>query len=94
MIWNGQNVCIGIGVALPCLDALITEGTEKKERGTITSIYSSMRFIGVALGPPIIALLMKQSTNIMFYLLTGLCLLASIVILTAIKPSQEGSDSA
>ncbi|MBA2872703.1 ACDE family multidrug resistance protein [Anoxybacillus calidus] len=85
---------IGIGIALPCLDALITEGIEKKERGTITSIYSSMRFIGVALGPPIIALLMKQSTNVMFYLLTGLCLLASIVILTAIKPSIEGSDSA
>ncbi|HZG61371.1 MAG TPA: MFS transporter [Anoxybacillus sp.] len=85
---------IGIGVALPCLDALITEGIEKKERGTITSIYSSTRFIGVALGPPIIALLMKQSINVMFYLLTGLCLLASIVILTAIKPSQEGSDSA
>jgi ACDE family multidrug resistance protein len=80
---------IGIGIALPCLDALITEGTEKKERGTITSIYSSMRFIGVALGPPMIALLMKQSANGMFYLLVGLGLLASIVALTAIKPSME-----
>jgi MFS transporter, ACDE family, multidrug resistance protein len=80
---------IGIGIALPCLDALITEGIEKKERGTITSIYSSMRFIGVALGPPIIALLMKGSTNGMFYLLAGLGLLASIVALTAIKPSME-----
>ncbi len=53
---------IGIGAALPCLDALITEGIEKEHRGTITSLYSSMRFIGVAIGPPIIALLDQQST--------------------------------
>ncbi|RNB67258.1 hypothetical protein EDM52_22920 [Brevibacillus invocatus] len=38
-------------VALPCLDAFITEGIKKEERGTISAIYSSMRFIGVALGP-------------------------------------------
>ncbi|MDH4618941.1 MFS transporter [Brevibacillus sp. AY1] len=42
---------IGIGVALPCLDAFITESIKKEERGTISAIYSSMRFIGVALGP-------------------------------------------
>jgi ACDE family multidrug resistance protein len=40
---------IGIGVTLPCLDSLITEGIDKTERGTITSIYSFMRFIGVRL---------------------------------------------
>jgi len=83
---------IGIGIALPCLDALITEGIEKEERGTITSIYSSMRFVGVALGPPAVAVLMKQSDSMMFYILTGLCLLAGIVILTGIKPSKEGSE--
>ena len=46
---------IGIGVGLPCLDAFITSGIEKEERGTVSSIYSSMRFIGVAAGPPIMA---------------------------------------
>ena len=40
---------IGIGMALPCLDALITQGIEKEQRGTVTSFYSSMRFIGVAM---------------------------------------------
>ncbi|MFP3359982.1 MFS transporter, partial [Planococcus sp. SIMBA_143] len=35
---------IGIGMSLPCLDALITEGVKKEERGTITSLYSSTRF--------------------------------------------------
>src|SRR5699024_5094502 len=44
---------IGIGIVLPCLDAFITSGIEKDQRGTVSSIYSSMRFIGVALGPPV-----------------------------------------
>jgi ACDE family multidrug resistance protein len=80
---------IGIGVGLPCLDALITEGIEKKERGTITSIYSSMRFIGVAAGPPIIALLMKQSNHWIFILLSGLSIIAALVAFFAIKPSTK-----
>lgn len=47
----------GIGATLPCLDALITEGVDKKQRGTITALFSSMRFIGVSLGPPVVSLL-------------------------------------
>jgi MFS transporter, ACDE family, multidrug resistance protein len=81
---------VGIGASLPCLDALITEGVEKEERGTISSIYSSMRFIGVAAGPPIIALLLKHSTHWIFVLLSSLSILAAIVALFAIKPKAEG----
>ncbi|MEH7437027.1 MFS transporter [Neobacillus drentensis] len=80
---------IGIGISLPCLDALITEGIEKEERGTISSIYSSMRFIGVAAGPPIIALLLKQSSHWIFILLSSLSILAAIVALMFIKPQSE-----
>ena len=80
---------IGIGISLPCLDALITEGIEKEERGTISSIYSSMRFIGVAAGPPIIALLLKQSSHWIFILLSSLSILAAIVALLFIKPQSE-----
>lgn len=79
---------IGIGVALPSLDALITEGIEKEERGTITSIYSSMRFIGVALGPPIVALLIKKSDNMMFYVLAGSCAAALLISFKGIDPPK------
>ncbi|MBU8877992.1 MFS transporter [Bacillus sp. FJAT-29790] len=79
---------IGIGIALPCLDALITVGIEKKERGTITSIYSSMRFIGVAAGPPVIAVLMKNAEKSLFYILSGLAILAVIATFMAIKPDE------
>ncbi|MCM3588068.1 MFS transporter [Mesobacillus maritimus] len=80
---------IGIGVSLPPLDSLITATIEKAERGTITSIYSSMRFIGVAAGPPVIAIMMKHSDKFMFYLLTGLSIAAAIVTLFAIKPPKK-----
>ncbi|WP_066061520.1 MFS transporter [Neobacillus soli] len=80
---------IGIGLGLPCLDALITEGVEKKERGTITSIYNSMRFIGVAAGPPIIAVLMKYSNHWIFILLSSLSIIGAIVALISIKPRKE-----
>lgn len=80
---------IGIGVMLPCLDALITEGIEKKERGTVTSFYSSLRFIGVAAGPPLAALLMKSATSALLFLLSGLSLLGSIIVWILIKPETD-----
>ncbi|PWW17519.1 ACDE family multidrug resistance protein [Cytobacillus oceanisediminis] len=80
---------IGIGVALPSLDALITEGIEKEERGTITSIYSSMRFIGVAAGPPAIAILMKYSDKALFYILSAITIVAALATIMAIKPDKN-----
>lgn len=80
---------VGIGIGLPCLDSLITDGVEKQERGTITSFYSSMRFIGVAAGPPIIALLMKYANHWIFIVMSGLSLLAAVVTLLAIKPQAK-----
>lgn len=82
---------IGIGASLPPLDALITESIEKEERGTITSIYSSMRFIGVAAGPPVIALLMNISAKSIFFLLTGLSLAAAFSAFVAINPGKKGA---
>ena len=81
---------IGIGAALPSLDALITEGIEKEERGTITSLYSSMRFVGVAAGPPLYTLLMKWSDMAVFQTSLGVSAVGAILVLKAIKPKPEG----
>ena len=80
---------IGIGVGLPCLDAFITSGISKEERGTVSSIYSSMRFIGVAAGPPIMALMMKYTEGSLFYILGGLSVIAAIATFIAIKPGKK-----
>ncbi|MBP3040711.1 MFS transporter [Bacillaceae bacterium Marseille-Q3522] len=80
---------IGIGLSLPCLDAFITEEIETEERGTITAFYHSMRFIGVALGPPITAIIMNQSEKGIFYLLCGLSAFSAIIALFKIRPESK-----
>lgn len=59
-------VGIAIGALLPALDAIITENIEKELRGTVSSFYSSARFIGVAAGPPIMSLVMKDYLNVSY----------------------------
>lgn len=80
---------IGIGLALPCLDAFITSGIEKQQRGTISSIYSSMRFIGVAVGPPLFAMIIKLSHQVLFLSTAGICVVASILALLSIRPANQ-----
>lgn len=57
---------IALGALLPVLDAIITENIEKEKRGTVTSLYSSARFIGVAAGPAIMSIVMKNYLNVSF----------------------------
>ena len=73
---------IALGALLPVLDAIITENIRKEERGTVTSFYSSARFIGVAAGPPIMSLLMKNNLNA-FYIAS--CVLGIILLFLVIK---------
>lgn len=76
----------GIGMALPCLDALITNSFKKNVRGMITSIYSAMRFVGVATGPPLIAVLMKYNIIWMVGLLSLFALGAGFLAYRNIDP--------
>lgn len=76
----------GIGIALPSLDALITKSIDKTIRGAITSIYSAMRFIGVAAGPPVIAVLMKHNIFWIVALLSIFALIAGFLAFRNINP--------
>ena len=76
---------IGIGAILPCLDALITENIEKDERGTISSFYSSCRFIGVAAGPPIMSIIMKNYLTISFVVVAVLAVLIGLLVFLFVK---------
>ncbi|MDF9842950.1 MULTISPECIES: MFS transporter [unclassified Paenibacillus] len=80
---------VGIGIALPCLDALITEGIDQQNRGTITSLYSSMRFIGVALGPPVISLLMPRGQWLLFGTMAGVSAIGGLLTLLAVTPGKS-----
>ena len=73
---------IAIGALLPALDAIITENIEKELRGTVSSFYSSARFIGVAAGPPIMSLAMKSFLNAS-YIIAGV--LGAILLFIVFK---------
>lgn len=80
-------VCgVGIGAALPCLDALITKSLKKSVRGSIISIYSAMRFVGVAAGPPVTAFLMKKHIVWFVGLLAIFALAAGVLSFRHIDP--------
>jgi ACDE family multidrug resistance protein len=80
---------IGTGLILPCLNTMITGSVQKEQRGMITSIYNSLRYIGVALGPPLFGFLMKISNQIVFIVVTVLAVIALGLVFFMIKPKGK-----
>ncbi|AGL02436.1 MFS transporter [Desulfoscipio gibsoniae] len=72
---------LGTGLLLPCLNTIITSTTDAQERGLITSVYGSVRFLGVAAGPPLFGYLMGISSAYMYW---GGAILAGVTALTAL----------
>ena len=55
-----------IGCILPCINAIIATNTDASSRGFVTSIYGSVRFIGIALGPLVFAQFMIEHNSVLF----------------------------
>lgn len=79
---------IGTGLVLPCLNTIITSAVKTERRGLITSLYGSVRFFGVAAGPPIFGLLMDYGRPPMFWAASGLAIIAAAVSLIFINTSE------
>lgn len=80
---------IGTGLLLPCLNTMITGAVQKSERGMITSLYNSLRFLGVAAGPPLFGWMMDKSDRLVFITVSSLSLLALALVFFLIKPPRE-----
>lgn len=80
---------IGTGLLLPCLNTMITGSVEKQERGMITSLYSSLRFLGVAFGPPLFGWMMEISHETVFISVSSLSLLTLALVFFLIKPDRQ-----
>ncbi|MEK4404505.1 MFS transporter [Sporosarcina sp. FSL K6-6792] len=81
-------VGIAIGALLPALDAIITENIKKELRGTVSSFYSSARFIGVAAGPPIMSLAMKNFLNVSYITAGVLGFILMFIVFKFIKVEE------
>ncbi|WP_059040528.1 MFS transporter [Paenibacillus rubinfantis] len=80
---------IGTGLLLPCLNTMITGSVQKSERGMITSLYNSLRFLGVAFGPPLFGWMMDISDRVVFITVSCLSLVTLGLVFFLIKPPRQ-----
>lgn len=88
---------IGTGLVLPCLNTIVTSATDQDERGMITSLYGSVRFLGVAFGPPLFGLLMERSMRLMAWgpsVLTLAAVLLAFFLINTKDLKAAGGDPA
>lgn len=83
---------VGTGLTLPCINSIITGSVSMDKRGFVTSIYGSVRFLGVAVGPPIYSSLMDWSRSGMFLSTASLTLLVCLLSLFFIKVKNKGKE--
>jgi ACDE family multidrug resistance protein len=84
---------VGTGLLLPCLNTLITGAVDRSHRGMITSLYSSLRFLGVAFGPPAFGWLAGISRGVLFGAVTGLAAAALALDFFLVKPPKRAGDA-
>jgi ACDE family multidrug resistance protein len=80
---------IGTGLVLPCINSFITGSVPSDRRGFVTSLYGSVRFLGVAIGPPIFTTLIGWSRTGMFLSTAGLTLLCALLSLMLIHVAKK-----
>jgi len=74
MFWMG----VATGATLPALNTLITSSSPHETRGLTTAFYGTVRFVGVAFGPPAFGLLAPGGRPLV------LALAASVAVVTAL----------
>lgn len=79
---------ISIGVLLPPINSLITGATSTDRRGIITCLYGTVRFLGVAIGPPTFGLAIKHGQWFMFGGCAVIATLTAIIALVFITPPK------
>lgn len=80
---------IGIGAILPPINTMITGATETSQRGIVTSLYGTVRFFGVAIGPPTFGWLVGLGRWPMMIAAAAISGLAAIIGFFLITPPSK-----
>lgn len=80
---------IAIGLLLPPINSLITGATSADRRGTITCLYGTVRFFGVAIGPPTFGLAIEFGQWFLFLGCAAIASIAAIIALFTITPPAK-----
>lgn len=62
---------LGYGLTLPAVNALATGAAGRAQRGLVTAVYGTVRFLGAALGPPAFDLALRLGPALPFLLMAG-----------------------
>jgi MFS transporter, ACDE family, multidrug resistance protein len=84
---------LGTGLLLPCLNTLITGSVDRQHRGMVTSLYSSLRFFGVAFGPPLFGWIAGKSDTLLYGIVAGLSVGALLIIVFLVHPPKQAGDA-
>jgi ACDE family multidrug resistance protein len=79
---------LGTGAVLPSLNTLITSAAPKTERGLVTCLYGTVRFFGVAVGPPLFGYAEKITKPPIFLTTAGICIVLGLLFWLLVKPEQ------
>lgn len=72
---------ISIGILLPPINSLITGATSTDRRGMITCLYGTVRFFGVAIGPPTFGLALEIGKWFLFLGSAVVAIIAAVIAL-------------
>jgi len=78
----------GVGMVLPAINTLITSAASTGERGIITCLYGSLRFFGVAGGPPIFGLITTMGKLPFFSAVTAAAAAAAVLSFLFIRTEK------
>lgn len=78
----------GTGMALPALNTLITSSAPTSERGLVTCLYGTVRFFGVAIGPPLFSFASKYGEPLIFWSNVGCVVAIAALAFFFIHPKQ------
>lgn len=82
---------IGVGSVLPPINTIITSSVSTKRRGVVTCLYGTVRFFGVAIGPPLYSYIEDLGKTIPLAFSSGIVIFALIMVLIFITDKFIGN---
>ena len=74
LIVGASALGLGVGAVLPAINAAVTGAAPRGERGAVTALYGTVRFSGVAAGPPVFGLAQQPELRLAIF---GACAAAT-----------------
>lgn len=86
---------LGTGMTLPAVNMLVTSAAAREQRGAVTALYGTVRFGGVAVGPPLFGLALEPVPRLVVFGLTALAAAGLGYAMAAVQPPNvKGAEPA